>query len=136
MSSPQSKFDELGLKVQRAQYAMEQIRGVGIVDGVRVEVDAENRLLSINMRGAEFVLAAYKAAVEAKSAKVAEAMREVLEDPTVDATLKFAEANGSRLERDRLERQQAATRTADPFDEEAEWYTATRRTITDSLYGD
>ncbi|MEC3957118.1 hypothetical protein VMT65_29070 [Nocardia sp. CDC153] len=42
MFPPRNDSDELGLKVQRAQHALEQIRGVGVVQGIRVIVDAED----------------------------------------------------------------------------------------------
>lgn len=39
-----SEFDELGVKVQRAQLVVGKIRGVGAIDGITVEVDAETAL--------------------------------------------------------------------------------------------
>ncbi|WP_147140060.1 YbaB/EbfC family nucleoid-associated protein [Nocardia ninae] len=89
------------MKVQRAQYELAQIRGVGKVDGVRVEVDAENRLLSVNVPNAERILAAYEAAVADKEPQVEAAMRELTEDPQVSSTRIFVEANSARLEAER-----------------------------------
>ncbi|MFI6999943.1 YbaB/EbfC family nucleoid-associated protein [Nocardia sp. NPDC050175] len=99
MSHP--SHDELGLKVQRAQYELAQIRGVGKVDGVRVEVDADNRLVSISVPNAERILAAYEAAVLDKQPQVEEAMRELTEDPQVSSARIFADANAARLEGER-----------------------------------
>ncbi|CAM4000391.1 YbaB/EbfC family nucleoid-associated protein [Nocardia ninae] len=97
----QPAHEELGMKVQRAQYELAQIRGVGKVDGVRVEVDAENRLLSVNVPNAERILAAYEAAVADKEPQVEAAMRELTEDPQVSSTRIFVEANSARLEAER-----------------------------------
>ncbi|MFI9400597.1 hypothetical protein [Nocardia sp. NPDC052316] len=96
------------MKVQRAQYELDRIRGVGKVDGVRVEVDAENRLLSISVPNAERILAAYAAAVADKQPQVEAAMRELTEDPQVSSTRIFVEANSARLEAERRGRQELA----------------------------
>ncbi|MGV9415864.1 hypothetical protein ACWDOP_38710 [Nocardia sp. NPDC003693] len=103
-----SKYDELGLKVQRAQFELENIRGIGVVEGVKVVVDSENRLVSINIRGEELILAAYRAAVAHKEPQVAEAMRDVLADPQVASVRTFAEANSARLEEQRRRREEQA----------------------------
>lgn len=92
---------ELGLKVQRAQYELAQIRGVGKVDGVRVEVDAENRLVSLSVPNAERIIAAYDAAVLDMQPQIEEAMRELTEDPQVSSARIFADANAARLEAER-----------------------------------
>ncbi|WP_310786286.1 hypothetical protein [Mycobacterium sp. Z3061] len=89
-------FEELGLKVQRAQSALEQVRGVGAADGIRVVVDAENRLLSVTVPDEAAILAAYNAAVDDMRPKVEDAMREVRSDPRVAAMSTFVEANTVR----------------------------------------
>ncbi|PXX69390.1 hypothetical protein DFR70_1021079 [Nocardia tenerifensis] len=100
--------DELGMKVQRAQYQLAQIRGVGKVDGVSVEVDAENRLVSLNVPNAERIIAAYDAAVRDLQPQVDEAMRELAEDPQVSSARIFTEANSARLEAERRERERSS----------------------------
>ncbi|MCM6777595.1 YbaB/EbfC family nucleoid-associated protein [Nocardia sp. CDC159] len=102
-----SQYDELGLKVQRAQYELEQIRGSGTVDGVTVEVDAENRLISVDVPGGETIVAAYRAALRDIEPKVAEATRELFADPQVQSARVFAEANSARLEAERRAQQQS-----------------------------
>ncbi|MFB8282854.1 YbaB/EbfC family nucleoid-associated protein [Nocardia colli] len=101
--------DELGLKVQRAQYELAQIRGVGKVDGVRVEVDAENRLVSLSVPNAERIIAAYDAAVLDMQPQIEEAMRELTEDPQVSSARIFADANAARLEAERRGRDAHST---------------------------
>lgn len=93
MDVPSSSFDELGPKVQRAQQQIGRIRGVATVDGVRVEVDAHNRLVSISVPNSAAVLAAYRAAVRDKQPQVDAAMRDVLDDPRAQAVSQFVEAN-------------------------------------------
>lgn len=93
MASRNSKFDELGLKVRRAQVELEAVRGVGTVDGVTVEVDAENQLVSLNVPGAEVILGAYREAVRDKQPKVEQATREVLNDASVGSVSTFVDAN-------------------------------------------
>ncbi|MFI5776882.1 hypothetical protein [Nocardia sp. NPDC051570] len=97
-------FEELGLKVQRAQQRLEQIRGTGTVNGIRVVVDADNRLLSVSMQEEESVLAAYNAAVADKQELVEEAVRELRADPRFEAMSTFAEANSTRAQADRVQR--------------------------------
>lgn len=107
-------FEELGLKVQRAQSALEQVRGVGAADGVRVVVDAENRLLSVTVPDEAAILAAYNAAVEDMRPKVEDAMREVRSDPRVEAVSTFVEAN--------TERRQAENRPEGGVEEDDAYY--------------
>ncbi|MGW4244287.1 hypothetical protein [Nocardia sp. NPDC004722] len=97
--------DVLGLKVQRAQHALEQIRGVGVVNGIRVIVDAEDRLLSVTVGEEAAIMAAYQAAVEDKRPKVDEALRELRADTTFEAVSTYTNANSAQLEAERLERQ-------------------------------
>ncbi|MEV0463614.1 hypothetical protein AB0I30_13810 [Nocardia tengchongensis] len=97
--------DSLGLKVQRAQHALEQIRGVGVVNGIRVVVDAEDRLLSVTVGEESIIMAAYRAAVEDKRPKVDEALRELRNDTTYEAISTYTNANSARLEAERVENQ-------------------------------
>ncbi|RUP03361.1 MAG: YbaB/EbfC family DNA-binding protein [Mycobacterium sp.] len=94
-------FEELGSKVQRAQRALEQARGVGTANGIRVVVDAENRLLSVTAPDEEAILAAYNAAVDDVRPLIEDAMREVRSDPRVEAMSTFVEANSARLHAER-----------------------------------
>ncbi|MGW4350742.1 hypothetical protein ACWELJ_01495 [Nocardia sp. NPDC004582] len=97
--------DALGLKVQRAQHALEQIRGVGVINGIRVVVDAEDRLLSVTVSEESVIMAAYRAAVEDKRPKVDEALRELRADTTFEAVSTYTKANSARWEAERRERQ-------------------------------
>ncbi|WP_069166475.1 hypothetical protein [Nocardia altamirensis] len=97
-----SHYDELGLKVQRAQYELTRIRGVATVDGVTVEVDAENRLLAVDVSNSAAILAAYQAALADKEPQVVAAMQELSDDPQVQSVQAFAEANTARHEAERL----------------------------------
>ncbi|MFE3257048.1 hypothetical protein [Nocardia sp. NPDC059229] len=97
--------DSLGLKVQRAQHALEQIRGVGVVNGIRVIVDAEDRLLSVTVSEEATIMAAYRAAVEDKRPKVDKALRELRADTTSEAISTYTTANSARLEAERVEQQ-------------------------------
>ncbi|MDP7720714.1 YbaB/EbfC family nucleoid-associated protein [Mycobacterium sp. TY814] len=90
-------FEELGRKVQRAQHGLEHARGVGTANGIRVVVDAENRLLSVTAPDEEAILAAYNAAVDDVRPLIEQAMREVRADPRVEAMSTFVEANSARL---------------------------------------
>ncbi|PXX68537.1 hypothetical protein DFR70_102219 [Nocardia tenerifensis] len=94
-------FEELGRKVQRAQYAMAQVRGIGVVRGVSVIVDAENRLLSIDVPNATAIIEAYQAALRDKEPKAAAAMRELNADARLRSVRTFTEANSARLEAER-----------------------------------
>jgi hypothetical protein len=98
--------EELGLKVQRAQYALEQARGVGIADGIRVIVDSQNRLVSVTVDEEDSILAAYRAALQDLQPKLEDAIRELRRDPRLEAISSFAEANQGRLEADRIRQQQ------------------------------
>ncbi|MFC9996375.1 hypothetical protein [Nocardia sp. NPDC127526] len=99
-----SEYDELGLKVQRAQHALEKIRGTGSVDGVTVEVDAENRLVAVSGSRGETIMAAYLLAVRDLQPRVAEALRELAADPQVTSAMVFTEANAAHLEAERVDR--------------------------------
>lgn len=88
-----SQFDELGLKVKRAQEELANIRGVGVARGVTVEVDAENRLVSVDAPDGDRILAAYEAALADKRPRVDAALREVMTDPQTQAITAFVEAN-------------------------------------------
>lgn len=112
MVSAGNDFEDLGLKVQRAQFALEQLRGIGTVNGIRVVVDAENRLVSVTAPDEDDILAAYSAAVVDMQPKLEQAMREVLADPRVQAMSTFVEANSARLEADRA-RQHSETQEDD-----------------------
>lgn len=91
-------FEELGLKVQRAQSALARVRGVGTVNGIQVVVDAENRILSVATPDEDAILAAYLAAVDDVRPQVEQAMREVRSDPRVEAMSAFVAANSARQE--------------------------------------
>lgn len=88
-----SRHDELGLKVQRAQHALDQIRGIGTVDGVTVEVDAESQVVAVSGPDGETVLAAYRLAVLEMQPRVTAAMRELAADPRVESTMAFMAAD-------------------------------------------
>ncbi|MFI5776263.1 hypothetical protein [Nocardia sp. NPDC051570] len=118
MSVQHNDFDELGAKVQRAQYALEQARGVGVVNGIRVIVDAEYRLLSVNVDEAAIIVAAYQAAVDDVQSKVEEATRELRADPHFEALSTFTEANTARLDAEQIRREQQLEEDEDRFYEE------------------
>lgn len=99
-----SDYDELGVKVQRAQHALEQIRGIGTVDGVTVEVDAENQVVAVSGPRGETILAAYRLALQNMQPRVADAMRELADDPQVESAMVFTAANAAGREAERLER--------------------------------
>lgn len=95
MTMPNSAFDELGIKVQRAQAVVSEIRGVGRAGGIAVEVDAENRLVALHHPDAHIILAAYRAALLDKQPQVDEAMREMLNDPDVHAITSFVHTSSA-----------------------------------------
>ncbi|MFE9574973.1 hypothetical protein ACFYO1_01170 [Nocardia sp. NPDC006044] len=101
MSMQHNDFDSLGRKVRRAQAALEQVRGVGDVDGVQVIVDANNRLVRASIPGEQALLAAYHAALQDLQSQLDEAMREVHADSRFDAISTFVQANAARLEEER-----------------------------------
>lgn len=74
---------------------MREIRGVGRVGGVAVEVDAENRLVALHHPDADVILAAYRAALLDKTPQVDEAMRDVLGDPNAHAITSFVQSSSS-----------------------------------------
>ncbi|WP_147403935.1 hypothetical protein [Nocardia panacis] len=119
MSIRHNNFDELGAKVQRAQQALQQIRGVGVVNGIRVTVDAENRLLSITVHDEATILAAYQAAILDKQPRFDDAMRELRADPSFEATSTFVEANKARRETENVQQQRN-------FEEDDDQYFADR----------
>ncbi|MGV9674542.1 hypothetical protein ACWDSJ_04605 [Nocardia sp. NPDC003482] len=100
----ENDFEELGVKVRRAQRALAEIRGVGTADGIEVVVDAENHLLSISLPEAEAVLAAFAAAVADKRERVEAATRELREDERVEAASTFLRANAALVEAERAQR--------------------------------
>lgn len=103
MSMQHNDFDSLGVKVRRAQTALEQARGVGDVDGVRVVIDANNRLVQASIPGAQALLAAYQAALQDLQSHLDEAMREVHADPRFDAISTFVQANAARPKDERTQ---------------------------------
>ncbi|MEU7140552.1 hypothetical protein ABZ942_13965 [Nocardia sp. NPDC046473] len=117
MSEQHSDFEELGRKVQRAQYAMGQVRGIGLVRGVRVTVDAENRLLSVDVPNAWTIIEAYQAALRDKEPQVAAAMRELNADSRFRSVRTFTEANSARLEAER----RYGDRQDERYDERRSW---------------
>jgi hypothetical protein len=104
MALHRNDFEELGRKVQRAQLALQQVRGIGTANGIRAVVDAENRLLSVTVTDEDAVLAAYNAAVADIQPKLDDAMREVRADPRVGSISTFVEANSARVEVERARR--------------------------------
>ncbi|WP_194827088.1 hypothetical protein [Nocardia sp. XZ_19_231] len=105
-----SRHDELGLKVQRAQHALEKIRGIGTVDGVTVEVDADSQVVAVSGPHGEKILAAYRLAVLEMQPRVTAAMRELAADPRVESTMAFIADDAVAIELPRPE----------PLDEEDE----------------
>ncbi|ORI18340.1 hypothetical protein [Rhodococcus sp. 1168] len=91
-------FDELGAKVQRAQLVVREIRGVGRVGGIAVEVDAENRLVALHHPDADIIVAAYQAALLDKQPQLDEAMRDVLSDPDAQAVTSFVDTYAARIQ--------------------------------------
>ncbi|MGY2063727.1 hypothetical protein ACW9HQ_53265, partial [Nocardia gipuzkoensis] len=114
-----SDFDSLGVKVQRAEYALERVRGVGEVDGVRVVVDARNQLVELSIPGANAILAAYRAALEDLRPRLDEALRELHADSRFDAISTFVQANSSRPEEER--RQYTDDDRSTPHSVESAW---------------
>mgnify|MGYP002651904350 CR=1 FL=1 len=110
MSGTTSRFDQLGAKVQRAQRELADIRGVGIADGVRVEVDAQGHLIAIGAPGAEAILAAYRSALADVEPKVEAATRAVVADPLVASMSDLVARNGADKEAARLAAEEAEDR--------------------------
>ncbi|ATL65866.1 hypothetical protein [Nocardia terpenica] len=106
---------DLGAKVQRAHYALRQVRGVGVANGIRVVVDSENRLLSVTVDDETDILAAYKAALRDKQPQTDDALRELRTDPRYEAVSTFVEANSARQEAERARRQQTLEEAEDRF---------------------
>ncbi len=98
MTVSNSEFDELGAKVQRAQLVVREIRGIGRVGGIAVEIDAENRLVALHHPDADIIVAAYQAALLDKQPQVAEAMRNVLSDPDAQAITSFVDTYAARTQ--------------------------------------
>lgn len=121
MSMQHNNFDSLGSKVRRAQAALEQARGVGEVDGVRVVIDANNRLVQASIPGAPALLAAYQAALRDLQSHLDEAMREVHADPRFDAISTFAQANAARLHDERTQLLDADPGRSTPTGVETAW---------------
>ncbi|MFG1794884.1 hypothetical protein [Nocardia sp. NPDC049149] len=97
-----NKHDEFGLKVQRANLALQQIRGSATIDGIHVVVDAENRLLSVSTADGETIVEAYNAAIREAQPRVDDAVRELREDPLVDAVSTFTRHNSAPPEAEPL----------------------------------
>ncbi|MEU6563342.1 hypothetical protein [Nocardia nova] len=100
-----NNFDELGLKVQRAQRAVEQIRGTGTVNGIRVVVDASGQLISVTGPEGNTILAAYQAAIEDMRPQLDEATHELRNDSRFEAVSTFTEANSTVQEADSFEQE-------------------------------
>nr|WP_314141087.1 hypothetical protein [uncultured Rhodococcus sp.] len=88
----------MGAKVQRAQLVVREIRGIGRVGGIAVEIDAENRLVALHHPDADIIVAAYQAALLDKQPQVAEAMRNVLSDPDAQAITSFVDTYAARTQ--------------------------------------
>ncbi|MRH89492.1 hypothetical protein GFY24_18915 [Nocardia sp. SYP-A9097] len=95
------------MKVQRAQHALEKIRGTATVDGITVEVNAENQVVAITGPHAAATLAAYRQALQTIQPQVAEATRELTTDPQVESARAFAAANPAGIEAERIDRAEA-----------------------------
>ena len=111
-------FEELGRKVQRAQQRLQDVRGVGTVDGIRVVVDADNRLLSVNLSDERSVLAAYNAAVADAQPLVDAAVRELPADQRFEAISTFVDASTARSDAEHERRQQQYDEEDDHYYEE------------------
>lgn len=111
MTASGSEFDEFGVKVKRAQHEVAGIRGVGTVDGITVEVDAENRLAAIVHPDAQSIMAAYHAALRDKQPQVDAAMRDVLSDPQAQAVTTFVHNNNEREDT----RRQSVANSDEPY---------------------
>lgn len=98
MTMSTSAFDELGAKVKRAQSVVREIRGVGRVGGIAVEVDAENRLVALHHPDADIIMAAYRAALLDKQPQLHEAMRDVLSDPDAQSVTSFVDTYAARTQ--------------------------------------
>ncbi|WP_067704572.1 hypothetical protein [Nocardia jejuensis] len=115
MTEARGNSDQLGLKVQRAQHALEQVRGVGIVEGIRVIVDAEGHLLSVTVDEESIIMSAYRAALDDKRPKVDAALRELRADANFEAISTYTTANGARREAERVERQRKIDEAEDDY---------------------
>ena len=104
MVAERRDFEEFGLKVQRAQLALDQVRGIGRASGIEVVVDVENHLLSVTVTDEDAIVQAYNAAVADVRPKIDEAMRELRADPQVDALSRFIAANPAQREVERVSR--------------------------------
>jgi len=92
VSHPHSRYDHVGLKAERAQQQLDRVRGVGRYGYVVVEVDAANRLVALNVPGAQEIIQAYLMAVRDVRPRVESAVREYLQDPDVAVMSTFHEA--------------------------------------------
>ncbi|WP_216893619.1 YbaB/EbfC family nucleoid-associated protein [Nocardia alni] len=120
-----NNYEELGLKVQRVHQGLEQVRGIGTVNGLRVVVDAQGRLLSVTADEEDLILAAYQAALADKQPKVDEVMRELHADPRFEAVSTFTEANAARVEAERAVRHRRHEQDDDDYYEKrnrAGWF--------------
>ncbi|MHA7652256.1 hypothetical protein ACX9NE_14230 [Mycobacterium sp. ML4] len=89
-----------------------------MADGIRVVVDAENRLLSVNAPDEDAIVVAYNAAVDDVRPKIEDAMREVRGDPRVEAMSTFVAANSARLQAERARRLREIEEDDDAYYEE------------------
>ena len=97
-----SDHDEVGVKVQRAQLALAQVRGRTQFGGVSIEVDADNQLTDLQLsdaaldhgatRLAELIAQAYRNAVAGAATQVRAATAELTSDPDV---VRMAETLGT-----------------------------------------
>ncbi|MFE9581509.1 hypothetical protein ACFYO1_34390 [Nocardia sp. NPDC006044] len=99
---PTSEHDELGLKVQRANLALQEIRGNATIDGIHVVVDAQHRLLAVSTPEGRIIVEAYNAAILDAEPRVEDAVRELREDPTIDAVSTFVRDNPAHMDDQRL----------------------------------
>jgi len=118
MFQQSNNFEEIGLKVQRAQHALEQIRGVGTVKGIRVTVDAENKLVALTVDEADVILQAYSAALADKESQVELATAELQADPRFEAISTFADANTARADTVRADQARRYEEDDDAYYEE------------------
>ncbi|WP_062980625.1 YbaB/EbfC family nucleoid-associated protein [Nocardia anaemiae] len=88
-----SHYDEVGVKVLRAQQALAEIRGLARVGGVTIEVDSKGHLQAISVDTqavaagpsglSDLILYAYRQAVQDAEPRAAAAMQELMDDPQV-----------------------------------------------------
>ncbi|ATL70625.1 hypothetical protein [Nocardia terpenica] len=114
-------FDSLGVKVRRAQLALERARGVGEVNGVRVVVDANCHLVAVSVQDEEALLAAYRAALQDLAPQLDEAMREVRADSRFTSVSARTEVDSARLEAERRQCAEEYFDSVRPYGLEGLW---------------